>query len=92
MLEVDGEVVRERSQHLAFPLRLSPGDDGSRRLTEIAENNARFNIGDVVRTVNEPTFVLSFLRPSNRDRVRFVLLGEDDVPPLSVADRFRVRR
>ena len=53
------------------------------RLTQIAESNARYNIGDVVRTVNDPTFVLAFLRPYNRDRVRFVPLGEERIGELS---------
>ena len=83
VFEVDGAVVSERDDRARLPLRLSPGDDGYERLTQIAENNARFNIGDVVRTVNEPTFVLAFLRPRNRERMRFVPLGEERIGELS---------
>ena len=87
VFEVDGRVVRERSTRPPRALRLSPGEDASERLKRIAEENARFNIGDVVRTFNEPTFVLSFLHPGNRDRMRFVELGAErvgDFPTLVV--------
>jgi hypothetical protein len=83
VFEVDGTIVRDRVRGSSWPLRLSPGEDGNVRLTRIAENNARYNIGDVIRTVNDPTFVLAFLRPYNRDRIRFVLLGEEQIGTLS---------
>ena len=79
VFEVDGTTVRDRANSSFRPLRLSPGEDGNARLTEIAERNARYNIGDLIRTVNDPTFVLAFLRPYNRDRMRFVPLGEERI-------------
>ena len=83
VFEVDGRVVRERTTRPLRALRLSPGEDASERLRRIAEDNARFNIGDVVRTFNEPTFALAFLHPRNRDRMRFVQLGEERVGRVS---------
>ena len=83
VFEVDGRIVRERTPRPLRALRLSPGEDASSRLRRIAEGNARFNIGDVVRTFNEPTFVLAFLHPRNRDRMRFVQLGEERVGQIS---------
>ena len=82
VFEVDGTVVSDRAHGSSPPLRLSPGEDGNARLTQIAENNARYNLGDVIRTVNDPTFVLAFLRPYNRDRVRFSALGEEQIGTL----------
>ena len=82
VFEVDGAAVRERTGLAPPALRLLPGEDPSNRLTQIAEENARFNIGDIVRTVNEPTFALTFLRPQNRDRMRFVSLGEETIGEL----------
>ena len=82
VFEVDGEVVRKRTTRPLRALRLSPGEDASDRFKRIAEDNARFNIGDVVRTFNEPTFVLSFLHPGNRDRMHFVELGTERVDEL----------
>ena len=79
VFEVDGRVVRERTTRTPRALRTSLGEDASERLRRIAEDNARFNIGDVTRTFNEPTFVLSFLHPRNRDRMRFVELGAERV-------------
>ncbi len=83
VFEVDGAVVRKRTTRPIRALRLSPGENASERFRQIAEENARFNIGDVVRTFNEPTFVLSFLHPRNRDRMRFVELGAERVGELS---------
>ena len=83
VFEVDGRVVRERKTRPLRALRLSRGEDASERLTRIAENNARFNIGDVVRTFNEPTFALAFLHPRNRDRMQFVQLGAERVGNVS---------
>ena len=71
--------MRERTTRTPRALRTSLGEDASERLRRIAEDNARFNIGDVTRTFNEPTFVLSFLHPRNRDRMRFVELGAERV-------------
>ena len=82
VFEVDGRVVRERTTRPLRALRLSPGEDASERLRRIAEENASFNIGDVTRTFNEPTFVLSFLHPGNRDRMHFVELGTERVGEL----------
>ena len=82
VFEVDGRVVRERRTRPLRALRLSPGEDASERFRRIAEENARFNIGDVTRTFNEPTFVLSFIHPGNRDRMHFVELGTERVGEL----------
>ena len=82
VFEVDGAVVRKRTTRPLRALRLFPGEDASERFKRIAEDNARFNIGDVVRTFNEPTFVLSFLHPGNRDRMHFVELGTERVDEL----------
>ena len=79
VFEVDGTTVPDRANSSFRPLRLSPGEDGNARLTEIAERNARYNIGDLIRTVNDPTFALAFLRPYNHDRMRFVPLGEERI-------------
>ena len=90
VFEVDGRVVGKRTTRPLRALRLAPGEDATDRLTRIAEDNARYNIGDMVRTFNEPTFVLSFLRPNNRDRMRFVRLDDetlDDVPTWVVGFR-----
>ena len=82
VFEVDGRVVRERTTRTPRALRLASGEDASERFRQIAEENARFNIGDVTRTFNEPTFVLSFLHPGNRDRMNFVELGSERVGEL----------
>ncbi len=74
--EVDGQSVRERTDRLPEPFRLAPGEDAFERALAIGNESARFNIGDVVRTINVPTFALAFLRPNSRERMHFVKLGE----------------
>lgn len=73
--------MRERTQR-PEPVRLAPGEDAFKRALEIANESARFNIGDVVRTMNVPTFALAFLRPSSRERIHFVKIGEESVDDL----------
>jgi hypothetical protein len=81
--EVDGQPVRERRDRLQQTFRLEPSEDAFERAMEIAKESARFNIGDVVRTMNVPTFALAFLRPSNRERMHFVKLGEESLDGIS---------
>ena len=81
--EVDGQPVRERAQRVFEPPRLAPGEDAFERAIAIANESARFNIGDIVRTMNVPTFALAFLRPNFRARMDFVKLGEEHLNGLS---------
>jgi len=81
--EVDGRPVRPREDRFPIPSRLEAGHDAFERASEIAQESARYNIGDVVRTINIPTFSLIFLRPSSRHRMHFVKLGEEDVAGLA---------
>ena len=46
------------------------------RAMEIVADAARFNLGDVYRTINIPTYALRFLRPSSRSRFRFRKVAE----------------
>ena len=43
---------------------------------EISQESARYNIGQVKRTVNLPTIALSFLHPLNQHRFAFEKIGE----------------
>ena len=49
---------------------------GNERAMEIAKESARFNLGDVYRTINLPTYALRFLRPASRSRFRFKKAAE----------------
>jgi len=76
VFEVDGEPVRDRQQRLQELFARRSADTVAQAM-KIAEESARHNIGDVPRTINLPTFPLSFLRPANRSRFRFEKLGEE---------------
>ncbi len=78
VLEVDGVPVpdgRMRFQELLS----QPSSDVVEQAMKIGEENARYNIGEVYRTINLPTFALAFLRPINRKRVSFEKAGEETI-------------
>lgn len=66
--EVDGVPVRDREERLQR--LLSGGANG--QAARIAEQNARFNLGDdlISRNINIPTFALEMMHPRMRERFR----------------------
>jgi hypothetical protein len=75
--EVDGVPVRDREARLQR--LLSSGAIG--QAVRIAEQNARFNLGDglISRTINIPTFAMEIMHPGFRDRVKVRRTGADIV-------------
>ena len=73
--EVDGVPVRDREERLER--LLSSGAVG--QAARIAEQNARFNLGDdlISRNINVPTFALEMMSPRIRDRFRVRHTGAD---------------
>jgi hypothetical protein len=73
--EVDGAAVRDREERLQR--LLSSGAVG--QAARIAEQNARFNLGDALisRNVNVPTFAFELMTPRFRDRVKVRRTGTD---------------
>lgn len=75
---VDGHRVPDRRERLDRLLA-----DGSHKPEDLArrivEENARFNLGLVTRTVNVPMLALDFLGPRHRWRLSFRKQGEDDL-------------
>jgi hypothetical protein len=65
VFEVDGKPVRDRSERLT-KLFLQPSADARRQEEDIAAASARYNIGDVNRTVNLPVLALTVLEPQSR--------------------------
>jgi len=78
VIEVDGKRLPDRDARLD---RLSMIGQGwtRARAAEIVEENARFNIGPVHRTVNAPTIPLLVLHPANQGRFTFSRAGEKRV-------------
>jgi hypothetical protein len=66
VLRVDGEPVNARPR--LRRLLESPPPDPARELTAILAESATYNVGDVERNINFPTFALAYLRPREDDR------------------------
>jgi hypothetical protein len=74
VFEVDGEPVRDRQRLHALL------EDTSRplaaRIRALADLEAKYNLGDVYRTINIPTLPLEFLLPDRQSRFRFKNAGQ----------------
>jgi hypothetical protein len=74
VFEVDRIPVRDREERLAKlflsnkPDRADSNDENARA---IAEESARYNLGAVQRTINNPVFALLFLQPDIRSHFKF---------------------
>jgi hypothetical protein len=83
VFEVDGTPVHGREDRLRrLFLERRPGATEEAR--RIADESARYNIGNVTRTMNVPTLPLLFLRANSRGRFRFKLAGSEMIGPLLV--------
>ena len=73
VVEVDGKRIAEQSRLHA----LLTGARGSLRAAAlaIATEQAKYNLGDIFRTINIPTLPLEFLLPDRRSRFRFTRTG-----------------
>lgn len=74
VLEVDGQPVVEGLSRLDALLRDSRSGLQARALA-IAIEQAKYNVGDVYRTINVPTLPLEFLLPDRQSRFRFKRTG-----------------
>jgi hypothetical protein len=72
--EVDGRAVRDRQARLEKLLVGGP-PDGLERARRIADEGARFNLGQGLRNFNVPTLVLAFLHPAVQSRFSFERKG-----------------
>jgi len=67
VFEVDGRRIRERSERLTELAR----DPSDASMGQIVRESARYNIGDIERTINVPLLPLMFLIPENQWRFKF---------------------
>jgi hypothetical protein len=70
VFEVDNRRVRDREDRLS-KLFLQPAPTALAQAQRIMEESARYNIGNIQRTINLPVFALEVLRPSTQSRFRF---------------------
>jgi hypothetical protein len=78
--------VRDRDERLAKLLLNSNDDTADERARAITEESARYNLGAVERTINNPIFALTFLRLELRSRIKFTAGKRDR----AAADDIRV--
>ncbi len=93
VLEVDGRPVEGEHGRLEALLR-DGSTDVAGRLRALADAQARYNVGDLYRTINVPTLALEFLLRDRQDRFRFRRSGTAQlhgVPVWTVTFRERVR-
>ncbi len=69
VLEVDGHPVA--GEHGRIEALLREGGGTAARLRALADAQARFNLGDLYRTINVPTLALEFLLRERQERFRF---------------------
>jgi hypothetical protein len=75
VFDVDGEPVRDRTDRLTqMFLRRTPSTDA--QIRRILDESARYNIGDIRRNVNTPTYPLLFLEAANHFRFKFKVTSD----------------
>jgi hypothetical protein len=100
VFEVDGTPVRDRDQRL-LKLLLEPTGSPADQIETILNESARYNIGNIERTVNTPLLSLLFLDARHQTRFRFFRTkdrtpalgpGAFPLPPDTWIVRFEERR
>jgi hypothetical protein len=75
---VNGQAVPDSARRLA-DLFAHPSASALQQARRIAVESARFNIGPIFRTINDPTLVLELLDPRHAARMRFTKHGEETI-------------
>jgi hypothetical protein len=76
VFEVDGQTVRDRDSRLQR-LFLKPSADMMEQINRIQVESARYNLGNMLRTVNNPLLGVVFLQIDSQPRFNYVL-GKPD--------------
>jgi hypothetical protein len=72
VFEVDNQPIRDREQRLA-KLFLNPSPDALEQALSIQEESARYNLGNMRRTINNPVLGLVVVQPDFQPRFRYSL-------------------
>jgi hypothetical protein len=70
VFEVDGRAIRDRNERL-MALFVSPTASSASQTDRITQESSRYNIGNLLRTVNVPVLALVVLDPQHQGRFRF---------------------
>lgn len=85
VLAVDGAPVGDREARLQA-LFLEPALTVRQRLARMTVESARYNLGNITRTLNIPTFPLIVVHPEHRDRFRLRMRGVREVDGRAVRE------
>ena len=83
VMKVNGRVLADRDQRLGA-LFEHPTTSAMEQARRIALESARFNVGRVRRTINNPAVVLELLDPRNSHRMKFQKEREDTLNNIPV--------
>jgi hypothetical protein len=72
VFEVDGQPIRDREQRLAR-LFLKPSADSIEHAISIQEESARYNLGNMRRTINNPVLGIMMIQPDFQTRFKYSL-------------------
>jgi len=72
VFEVDGQPIRDRDSRLA-KLFLKPSDNTLEQVLRIQDESARYNLGNMRRTINNPVLAIVLLEADFQERVHFSL-------------------
>jgi hypothetical protein len=76
VFEIDAKPVRDRDSRLS-KLFLSPSEKAMEQVKRIQDESARYNIGNMRRTVNSPVLALVVLQAEYQDRFSYTLGKQD---------------
>jgi hypothetical protein len=82
VFDVDGRAVRDRSERL-MKLFVEPSASTARQAEEIVTESSRYNIGNILRTINVPVFALLVLEPHRQSHFKFTHV-RTSAPPIPV--------
>jgi hypothetical protein len=92
VFQVDGQAVRDREDRIR-KLFLENSRGAATQAQRVSGESARYNIGEITRTVNLPTLPLVLLTPAWVDGLSFQVGGEDAVEGRAVTRvSFKERR
>lgn len=74
--EVDGQPVRDREERIT-KLFLQPSAPTPAQLQQVLDESARYNVGNIPRTMNTPLLALVFLTPEVQRGMRFRRVGSE---------------
>jgi len=90
VFEVDGKALRDRNDRLA-KLFLQPSKSTKEQAEKIVRESARYNIGEIERTINLPMLAMTILDRRAQPNFQFRMADGSDQPSLPKSPAFAER-